>query len=215
MIPTWEDLFKIRRLNVHSIAKWAAFIIPVFASIDLLTNKHLNIHISMPVNLLLMYLSSITFLLSSLIVDSFCPLFIKDNKDFANFLDALLQKSAKIYDIKQKATSRKEALLEQISDEIEKATGSSSPDDNIKKLFLMLLSEDVPAEVLNMAQPTWEDANNKWWLFRAIAITGFAVSASIGIYITFYDAPRRVVTVLAQLEPESVSLFQSLFVKHP
>jgi len=190
---TWQSIHIIRKLNIYNFAKWALILVPIVGTFGHFLNARYNVRFEMPVDLLLTYFSALFFLASSLLADIFCPTVVRTHKDFGTFLDTFVSKADAISQLNQRTSELERNLLEKLAAEVAQDV---SPETKSEAIFIQALLLQASKTLPEAALRIWNDANDQKPLIKLSITIGFFFAATIAIYISFYDAPLRVIKAL-------------------
>ena len=194
MIPTWERLIQIRHLGIYSFAKWAIILIPIIASVTAFVETHTQYQPSMPVNLLCLYGSSLVFYASGLFTDLFCPGPIKEHGNFEKNFVFLSSNTDSLSEMKRRTAARIEEILDKLQMEVTRGGQPPPPTGKTESLLDELVLEQATTEFLDGARARWDEHNKEDLTpLRAVIGLAYLVAATLGLYVTFWDAPMRVI----------------------
>jgi hypothetical protein len=193
VIPDWEHLQKIRKLPLYAFAKWTVVLVPVMASAALFVDQQWKIKFAFPVNMLVLYASSLCFFIASLVVDFLCPEVIKEHQNFDNFLTSSAKRADVVADVRRRVAEHQTPLLDELAMEIQKSSGSNQSGDRTTMILARLVSEEIPNAFIDTRRPTWRERNQWYRVARILVTTFFVLAALLALYVSLYDAPRRVI----------------------
>lgn len=193
---SWSAAKGIRHLNISAYFQVLSAIIPVYASIAYVFQVKTGQNLPVPVNLFALYFSSLFFFLGTCIFDVFCPRIVKEHPSRYVFVQDCIKYSELTM---QYARQSEKAVSEIVSAILSKKREDAGEKANPKSGFVNLDSAynaemDVASTVA--LKKVWMDKNFERQSSLALVGLCYLLSFSIGAYVTFWDAPRRVILAL-------------------
>jgi hypothetical protein len=193
VIPDWEHLQKIRKLPLYAFAKWTVVLVPVTASVALLAEQQWKIKFAFPVNMVVLYASSLCFFIASLIVDFLCPEIIKEHQNFDNFLTSSAKRADVVADVRRRVAEHQSPLFDALVTEGQRSSGSNQSGDRLVMLLERLVTEEIPNAFIDTRRPAWREHNQSYWTVRILVTVFFILAAALALYVSLWDAPHRVI----------------------
>jgi hypothetical protein len=192
----WDDLLRVRHLNVYRYAGWAIILVPLLASTQSVFNNHLHIYIPIPVNLLITYFSSFLFLLGALLIDLLCPEIIKIHQNFKTYYEFITNEVENTSRISRNFERQVERVLAELQEKIAGNGAETLTDEHLGPLLEKLLLEVTAKSFLNEAPRVWNDQNGKLFYARVAITVSFIISATMAVYLGFVNAPFGVLRAM-------------------
>lgn len=191
-LPEWEWLARIRQLGVRHFATWSLVLVPLVASATVAVDNALGLKIPLPANLVVLYAATLSFYVGSMLVDTFCPDFIKEHQTFDRFLAFTVEKTGQVQDFKRKAMAARETLLTKLGREITTQTGEQITTDQTKAILDSIIAEQTHFAFVSGSDEIWKIRNKDRAEVRVVVTALFSLAAILALYLVLWDAPSRV-----------------------
>ena len=191
-VPEWEWFTRIRQLGIRHFAAWALVLVPLLASVAIAAKTMFEIAIPLPANLVVLYAATLSFYVGSMLVDVFCPDFIREHQTFDRFLTFTVERTGQVQAFQRRTKDAKDALLSKLGEEITKRTGQAISTDQTTAILDGLIAEETRIAFVGNADALWKGKNAERVMIR-VGTTGlFALAAVLALYLVLWDAPSRV-----------------------
>lgn len=199
---SWEQIQSVRNLSLYSFAKYSVIFVPILASVIAYIVASTNTKVALPVNLLVLYLSSLMFVLAGLLTDFLCPPIIKEHLTFEKYNSCITQNAEALRAERAQRIERERGLLNEIVARYRNSKGkmkNRSNNDEGAGSILEFMMTDVTAETnVTKAQNLWVRENRETHkIVRCVIELLFILSGALAVYLTLYDAPKRVIAAIA------------------
>ncbi len=188
MYFSWSIAKGIRRLKVSAYFQILSALIPLYASLALLFREKIGFDIPVPANLVALYFSSLFFFIGSCIFDVLCPRIIKEHPSRYTFVQDCIKYSELTIPFRKQSDKAVEKI---VSAMLRKAGEEPSVAD-----LQAAYDAEMGVASTETLEKMWQERNFEQPLILATITLFYCASFLMAAYVTFWDAPRRVISAL-------------------
>lgn len=200
-ITLWTGLKKVRATRLSKYYSSLVVVVPLAAASNQLLFTRYGIVVPSPTNSVILYFSALSFFLGSALFDIKCPAAIRDYDSRFRFVEDWVVHAERMTASLDKIEGKINDTLQKIVAKIE-TVKAPDPEKALEGALLeahqSLQTQLLLKEGFESLDAIWSDENECAPIGRVLVQALYAISAALAGYITFYDAPLRVLSSLSQ-----------------
>jgi hypothetical protein len=184
----WHAQKMLSTSRLSTVSAVLTFFVPIYAAAELLVSARYNISLPHPVNLLAAYFGALLYSVANYSHSFFCPRIIRDYPSKYMFIEDCVSQSHDVWNYLQ-AIEQKQIQITGSSDNRDQV----DLEDTIKKM----MQYEMERVALPKLKDLWDERDSNQVFIRRLIGGTYVLSIAIFGWLTFYDAPSRVIKALA------------------